>query len=247
MRYFKLLLASFFLVFGFFAVSAAAPFAASADVSAEDVLRDFRATIDGYGDFEVPFSVRSSYADAVFGSGEFAGKLTVSGSRFVVTSSQLEVYYDGATLWVYDPARNEVNVESLDARQGNVLMNPSKLLNFKVSDFACSMPEPGVLVLVPVVAGQGYKYLKVYYSILSPSRTSVTTHLSGSDPVSASSAASRVTVSRIDVCGIGSSSSSSSQNVTFKLGTIVSIRATDKTFRFDVKSHPKVDVVDFRR
>lgn len=185
-----------------------------------------RAGIDSYPSFEVPFTVNIPTGSASGSATSLSGVLRVSGQRFALISSYQEVYYDGKTLWIYDPARNEVNIEEMGDQADNVLMNPAQMLNFKIADFAVSSTGTSEIILVPKSKAP-YKFLRVQTQNIITSHSS---HITALLPT------------RIEVAGIKGLKS----NIVFDLGDFKALQPKKSTFIFDPTSHRGVDIIDFR-
>ncbi len=61
-------------------------------------------------------SITAGYTMSADGSAT-AGSITVSGTRFYITSPDMTVWYDGKTQWSYSPAINEVNITEPTAEE----------------------------------------------------------------------------------------------------------------------------------
>lgn len=61
-------------------------------------------------------SITAGYTMSADGSAT-AGSITVSGTRFYISSPDMTVWYDGKTQWSYSPAINEVNITEPTAEE----------------------------------------------------------------------------------------------------------------------------------
>lgn len=57
-----------------------------------------------------------------------SGKITIAGKRFAITSQNAEVFYDGASQWVFVKADNEVTITKPDASE-IAESNPLSIIN----------------------------------------------------------------------------------------------------------------------
>ncbi len=62
-------------------------------------------------------SIKASYSLSSPGSGTTSGTLTLAGDKFVMTSGDMTIWYDGTTQWVYVKADNEVNITEPTAEE----------------------------------------------------------------------------------------------------------------------------------
>lgn len=66
--------------------------------------------------YRVAKSITAGYTMSADGSAT-AGSITVSGTRFYISSPDMTVWYDGKTQWSYSPAINEVNITEPTAEE----------------------------------------------------------------------------------------------------------------------------------
>lgn len=195
--------------------------AARADERSAELLGRLREKVRGFTSYRLDFTA------AVEGDGAAKGTLTVSGRRFVTKIRGQELYFDGTTLWNYIPQQEEVTIERLDPNDPSVLSNPSKLMNIDPQDYDHrSLPEVStpkgkklaVVELVPKVQTQDYTtiVLSIDPATALPERISIATP-SAEKPI-------ELTIERVQT----------------------GIPVSESTFRFDPKTHPGVETIDFR-
>lgn len=154
----------------------------------------------------------------IFSSNEYSGILTVSGNRYRLLSPDMEVYYDGQTLWSYNIPAKEVNVESLPASKTTVLNNPSKLIAASNADFTHKMMNDNTIELIPRNAEVPYSKVVITMNLSSliPEKAVITDRQSGKSTI--------ITLSNYKS----------------------DIKTDTATFRFDTQKNRGVDIVDFR-
>lgn len=195
-------------------------FPLAADERSGEIIGQLGRKFNGYGSYKANFTVNAS------DDGTSSGEITVSGRRFAMNAHGIEVFYDGATLWTYSKEDKEVNIETLDPDDRNVMTNPSKLMAINAADFTHRMlPDArvgnvmcNVVELVPVEKTTAYSHIEVYF-----------------DP---SQGIPRKMVIK---------SNDSADRIELTISKITpDVAVTTDTFRFDARKHPGVDVIDFR-
>jgi len=193
---------------------------ASADERSAELISAVSKKINGYGSYKATFSVLATE------DGTSNGEITVSGRRFVMNAHGIDVFYDGSTLWTFSKQDKEVNIETLDPDNPNVMTNPTKLMAINASDFNHRMlPDAtvgnvkcNVVELIPVTRTTAYSHIELYYDPAAGLPKKLVIKSSDTGDVI------ELTVNKI------------TPNVPVKADT----------FRFDEKKYPGIDVIDFR-
>lgn len=193
---------------------------AFADSSSETILSKLRTKVRSYTSYRLDFTA------AVESEGSAKGTLTVSGGKFAAKVMGQELYYDGNELWSYTPKQLEVTVERLDPANPSVLSNPSKLLNIDPADYNHrSLPDVTavgkrlqVVELTPKAKTTDYSSVTLYVDL----ETGLPVRISIATPSS---------VAPVEL---------------LIHGMETGIPVTAGTFRFDLKTHKGVEVIDFR-
>lgn len=168
---------------------------------------------------KVKTKINSSPAYSVeFTTNGFSGTLTVSGNRYSLIADDMEVYYDGQTLWNYNKRDREVNVESLSEKESTVMTNPSKLLAVSDADFTHRLTDETTVELTPRSDKAPYTKIIIIINPQSqlPERAVISDRASGEQI--------KITISK------------------YTPNVFTGVDA----FKFDPKKHKDVDVIDFR-
>ena len=197
------------------------PASGRADERSAELLGRLRAKVRTMSSYRLDFTA------TVEGGGTMQGRLTVSGQRFAAQVQGQELYCDGTTLWNYTPQQHEVTVERLDPKSSSLFSNPSKLLNIDPADYTHrSLPE---------VSDPKGKRLAVVELTPKARMEDVSTLTLYIDP--ATSLPERIAIA----------SPAAAEPVELTLQGMQSpVPVSESTFRFDVKAHPGVEVIDFR-
>lgn len=192
-----------------------------ADANSEVILGKLREKVRSYTSYRLDFTA------AVEGDGTAKGNLMVSGRKFAAKVMGQELYYDGTTLWSYTPKQKEVTVEQLDPNNPSVLSNPSKLMNIDPKDYN-HRSLPGVTTS----KGKTLQVVELTPKTKTQDYTSITLYI---DP--ATSLPERISIA----------TPSSEKPVELLLEGLQSgFPVSEATFRFDPKTHPGTEVIDFR-
>lgn len=185
---------------------------AKADEQSAALLSKVSKTINANTSYRIEFSATAS------DQGTLNGQMTVSGRKFALIATGMEVYYDGVSLWNYDKKNREVNVENLDPEDPNVMTNPTKMLAVNEKDFIHRMLAPNVVELIP--KGSAATYSKMVLTINPttslPEKVVLTDRESG-------------------------------EQIEIKVAKFTpNVPVTIETFRFDTSKNKDVDIIDFR-
>lgn len=164
-------------------------------------------------------TISASFKMAV-GGRSCNGTLMSKGSKFCLTSNLTSSWYDGKSLWVYNPSSAETTVVKPDAselQEANPLLYISAASNFKVMSSKQKKAGNETVVLVPTKNGTGVKSVMLFINSSTYLPTSIEiTPTSGS----------KVTLTLSNI----------------KLNTSIS----DSKFTYPKSSYPKAKVVDLR-
>lgn len=204
-----------------FFLSALCVFQAQADERSAELLERMRNQMRDWTSYRVEFTASTE------DEGTTNGTLTVNGKRFAAQVGGQELYFDGTTLWNYQPRNNEVTIERLDPEQPNVLSNPSRLLNVDPGDYTHrSLPD------VSTAGGKKLRVVELTPKAQTQDYTTITLYI---DPETA-------LLKRISIA-----TPSSDRPIEMTLRKLqTNVPVSEATFRFDPKAHPGVEVIDFR-
>jgi outer membrane lipoprotein-sorting protein len=191
------------------------------DQKASELLDQVSAKTKGYKSIKADFSYKMENAKARINE-EKQGTLFLSGDKYKMQASGQTVICDGKTIWTFMPETNEVQINSLEAK--DEVLTPSKLLtnynsNYKskvISDKNNTDPNITSIELIPntiknytrAVLGVDKTKLQVKYFILYDKNGNIFTY----------------TIARFQ--------------------TDLPVTAAD--FSFDPKKYPGVEVIDMR-
>ncbi len=106
------------------------------DPVAGKILDDFKAKIQSYPAIQSEF--RFTIIDMKENSeSSLEGKLSMKGEKYVLKMGNMEIYYDGQTIWSYLPEEQEVNInESSEITEGEGYFdNPMRFFTLYKKDF----------------------------------------------------------------------------------------------------------------
>jgi len=86
-----------------------------------EILRQFTAKLKSYPAFEMKFSM-------VVDGSDFKGVVQSQGESFRLTNSQLELYCNGTTKWIYNIDNKEITITGNDPSQTDLTENPLAFL-----------------------------------------------------------------------------------------------------------------------
>lgn len=107
-----------------------AAFTLRADEKSKSVLQKLTSTITSYTSYQVDFTATMD--------GEFKdvkGKFIVNGPKFYLDVHDSEIYFDGKVGYNYTKANNEVIIEDPDPNDDNILANPARIFQLYDKDF----------------------------------------------------------------------------------------------------------------
>lgn len=187
---------------------------AAADEQSKTLLDKVRRTVNANTSYRIDFTATATGEQ----QGNISGQITVSGRRFALVASGMEVYYDGQTIWNFDKQKREVNVESLDEDYPNIMMNPTKMLAIDEQHYNHRMLAPGRVELIPKGSQENYSKIEVTVNTTTslPEKIVITDKQSGE--------LITITVSRFTP----------------------NVAVTIDTFRFNEAKNKGVDIIDFR-
>lgn len=165
-------------------------------------------------------SIKASYSLSSPGSGTASGTLTLAGDKFVMTSGDMSIWYDGTTQWVYVKADNEVNITEPTADELQQV-NPFVIINtFRQNYTAKTLSYAG-----------------------ATKKISLTAKSSKSDIRSATVTISTSTGMPTEI----SLTMASGQTATIKISSLTTGQQLPvSTFRFPKASYPGAEIIDLR-
>lgn len=148
------------------------------------------------------------------------GHLTLSGDRFILSSGQLNSWYDGKTQWTYSTYTGEVNITSPTAEE-LAQVNPFSILSSLSKDYkTSSLPSSkGISNILLTNTKKGSEIVSVKFSLNTTTYFPSAIFLKFNDGREVS-----ILITSIKTGGV--------RNVT--------------DFRFNPASHPGVQVIDLR-
>lgn len=150
------------------------------------------------------------------GAGSTSGTISIKGSKFVATTPQTTIWFNGTTQWTYMKATDEVNVSTPTEAQ-RLTMNPYALMTMYRQGYSLSMSNKSGA-----------------YSI----------HMKATNPKRNISEA-YITVSKnYQLQNIKMKQGNKWTNIS--ISRIQSKNLPDNIFTFNKKSHPSADVIDLR-
>ena len=172
----RILSIAFTLMIACLAAAAQAPKAmGKSDPEAKKVLDAVSAKFKTFKSVKASFALKIENAAGKV-QGTKAGTVMMKGVKYRVSITGQEIFCDGATIWTYDMAANEVQVSALDNSSGSI--TPQKLFtNFYDKDF--------LFMLNPDVTRAGKTYQVVELTPVDKTKPffKVVIELSGSMPL----------------------------------------------------------------
>lgn len=165
-------------------------------------------------------SITAKYSLVTTDGNTSGGTITMSGEKFVMTSADMTVWFDGKTLWSLIPANEEVNVSEPTAEELRQI-NPIFIINAFRKTYTAS--------LVKKDASQTVITLKAKDAKADISLATVTLNSSTLMPV------------------MISIKMASGQRATIRISSLkTGEKLPDSTFRFDAKKHKGIEIIDLR-
>ena len=193
------------------------------DAEAKKVLDAVSAKFKTFKSVKASFALKIENAAGKV-QGTKAGTVMMKGVKYKVSITGQEIFCDGATIWTYDMAANEVQVSTLDNSSGSI--TPQKLFtNFYDKDF--------LFMLNPDVTKAGKTYQVVELT-----------------PVDKTKPFFKVVIEVDKASKVIMSTRVFEKNGNRYLYAINSMATTatipDDSFAFNLKKYPGVEVIDLR-
>ena len=193
------------------------------DAEAKKVLDAVSAKFKTFKSVKASFALKIENATGKV-QGTKAGTVMMKGVKYRVSITGQEIFCDGATIWTYDMAANEVQVSTLDNSSGSI--TPQKLFtNFYDKDF--------LFMLNPDVTKAGKTYQVVELT-----------------PVDKTKPFFKVVIEVDKASKVIMSTRVFEKNGNRYLYAINSMATTatipDDSFAFNLKKYPGVEVIDLR-
>ena len=120
------------------------------DAESTEILKELSKKISAYKSISIDFTFRSEKNEKLVD--EIKGSTIIKGEKYVLKTTQQEIYCDGINLWNYLPEQKEVTVSLFDKNDNSQMMNPVKIIqNYEKSyksAFIKETIEKGVLIQV---------------------------------------------------------------------------------------------------
>lgn len=165
-------------------------------------------------------SITAKYSLVTSDGSSSGGSIVMSGEKFVMTSADMTVWFDGKTQWSLIPSNSEVNVSEPTAEELQQI-NPIFIINAFRKAYTAS--------LVKKDASQTLITLKAKDTKADISMATVTLNSSTLMPVTISI------------------KMASGQRATIRISSLkTGAKLPDSTFRFDAKTHKGIEIIDLR-
>lgn len=149
-----------YIVLLFAAMICSCPVLMAATPSAGEIVRKMVESVRAAKSLSVDFS-------ATFQGATSKGNLLLCGNKFILTSDELKVWFNGKTQWAYSPALGEVNI-SEPVQEEIVQINPFAIVSALQSQYKSRLTAESddsyTVDLTPVKAGSPYKKVVVVVS-----------------------------------------------------------------------------------
>lgn len=149
--------------------------------------------------------------------GKSSGSISVKGNKFMATTPEAIMWYDGKTQWTYMKKNQEVNVTNPDAAAQQA-MNPYAFLSLYKSGYTLSMKTIGSSYQIHLVAQNKSKAIKEMYILVNKK-----TYKPSQVKLRQSNGWTTINVSSLQAKTL-----------------------SDATFRFNAKDYPQAEVIDLR-
>lgn len=151
--------------------------------------------------------------------GASTGTITTQGNKFVLSSPQAKIWFDGKTEWALAQGSNEVNITQPTAAE-IASMNPMNFVNLYKRGYNATLADKGTNHEVRLVAQNSKSSIKEMYVIINKSNNlpSMVRIRTGANQWTT------INVQSLQISG----------------------KKNDNFFRFNAKDYPKVDIVDLR-
>lgn len=165
-------------------------------------------------------SITAKYSLVTSDGNSSGGSIVMSGEKFVMTSADMTVWFDGKTQWSLMPSNSEVNVSEPTAEELQQI-NPIFIINAFRKAYTAS--------LVKKDASQTVITLKAKDAKADISLATVTLNSSTLMPMTISI------------------KMASGQRATIRISSLkTGAKLPDSTFRFDAKAHKGIEIIDLR-
>lgn len=118
------------------------------------------ANLSGKGGVTARFSISGA------GMGNASGTISVKGSKFMATTPQTTVWFNGTTQWTYMKSTNEVNVSTPTEAQ-RLAMNPYAIMTMYRQGYDLSMSTKGSSYVVHMKATNAKRVISEAYITVS--------------------------------------------------------------------------------
>lgn len=102
------------------------------DQEAKAILDQIKSNLDSYQGIEVDFDYMVTVPEEAPQKQE--GNMLVVGERYALDLNDYGIYSDGQTIWMYDKAIEEVNINNKEENEDLLISSPTDLLDFYQKD-----------------------------------------------------------------------------------------------------------------
>ncbi|MBP5569943.1 MAG: hypothetical protein J6X46_02810 [Prevotella sp.] len=148
--------------------------------------------------------------------GNAAGTISIKGDKFVASTPQAKMWYDGKTQWTYMTSTEEVNVSTPTEAQQQT-MNPYRFINLYNMGYAMTKKE----------VKNGYE---VYLKATNPKRTITEMYITVNNQYVPTNVKMKTAKGWTNI----------------NISNFRKASLPDKAFRFNAKDYPKAEVIDLR-
>lgn len=148
--------------------------------------------------------------------GNAAGTISIKGDKFVASTPQAKMWYDGKTQWTYMPSTEEVNVSTPTEAQQQT-MNPYRFINLYNMGYAMTKKE----------VKNGFE---VYLKATNPKRTITEMYITVNNQYVPTNVKMKTAKGWTNI----------------NISNFRKASLPDKAFRFNAKDYPKAEVIDLR-
>lgn len=148
--------------------------------------------------------------------GNAAGTISIKGDKFVASTPQAKMWYDGKTQWTYMTSTEEVNVSTPTEAQQQT-MNPYRFINLYNMGYAMTKKE----------VKNGFE---VYLKATNPKRTITEMYITVNNQYVPTNVKMKTAKGWTNI----------------NISNFRKASLPDKAFRFNAKDYPKAEVIDLR-
>lgn len=194
------------IIFTFICVLALANLSAQ---TAKEILDKAASVVNAKKGATADFVMSGKYGNA-------AGTISIKGDKFVASTPQAKMWYDGKTQWTYMTSTEEVNVSTPTEAQQQT-MNPYRFINLYNMGYAMTKKE----------VKNGFE---VYLKATNPKRTITEMYITVNNQYVPTNVKMKTAKGWTNI----------------NISNFRKASLPDKAFRFNAKDYPKAEVIDLR-